>query len=1018
MTVKYANPPQRRSKLLRYDKFLNENLKTGVKSMRSLFPEGILPLAGTIDEDNCKVTTKTLQFAPQQHQAVVFYFARRLCMYMRVHGRHHRDRPTGMLAYHSTGSGKTIVAALIFTAFYDSLATGVSQGRAFSKNTDISSVSYTHPLLGVMYTRQPMTSIFRHSSERKQCKDSNAKTFFTYMNRNTMSDKVGRATSLKCGILRSVQSNRPHAIPGSHRKVIYISTKEAIASNPNFPEKELLDISPEFRDLKQAMSNAAWSTSKKYNTVTDRILQDRGVRLEVMTFIQLATILFGPARSLKHLQSYWDRGGVPSYNPKASEGGYAMVEGSVGVVVDPYYLVDTVVIIDEVQNLFKPPKSDRNTVERYAQLRSLLGNGSERMKKVNAQRRLESHADMPFLPHDVGRCFNLSLFVLSATPGSNQGQMQELVNMLKTPNEFERSQSVDISDASKLRGRISYVNMYNDLSRFPRKGPLFDYLHEVTMDKKSTSNLKKRAKASNCQDGLNGVVKGNKHVEKEMRKQFGSYFEHPAELKKDERSGLLVPVAVSDSCAKKCSKPSGTVAKPCCPYKENPAYKEKFRKGGKGVVAWVVYNDNNRVMHTVKGSLCDHKTLAAHDRLSNYRIHERNATTAASMSGTNAKIQRLREVLTALPGEKHYVYYGLHYTGTGHYTVNIKHLCKSIFHKPPLTTAEGFKNIEYTKPWSPYKGLPDNINQPLSKPNRAKLANVVNERSPWVETKTLSQNQLMAYYVAGRISERFPAKFDIKRDFDSNAFIRNKGVLDRPLITKLKSWEANTRVKPVSRLKDIAQSNKFAKVSSAYEFLDPSPKLWTTTTTEVRNTGYPLPLLYKGKPLTKKPRYSVRCIFPRTDYCYEGNVASMMTIFNHPSNKHGEYMHVLVASQRFNESMDLKDVKHVHILAPHTSETDKKQTVGRSARNCSMKNLPMSKRITHTHTYYALDNNGVTTIDHAIDELAKGVSLDDSSLRSAAVDCRLTSKLHNVKYDINGKLYDMKTSDKDYISCS
>jgi hypothetical protein len=60
-------------------------------------------------------------------------------------------------------------------------------------------------------------------------------------------------------------------------------------------------------------------------------------------------------------------------------------------------------------------------------------------------------------------------------------------------------------------------------------------------------------------------------------------------------------------------------------------------------------------------------------------------------------------------------------------------------------------------------------------------------------------------------------------------------------------------------------------------------------------------------------------------------------------NRNGEICQIMLASQKFNESIDLKAVKHVHILEPLLTDGGKQQTVGRARRNCSHAQYPSQK---------------------------------------------------------------------------
>ena len=65
------------------------------------------------------------------------------------------------------------------------------------------------------------------------------------------------------------------------------------------------------------------------------------------------------------------------------------------------------------------------------------------------------------------------------------------------------------------------------------------------------------------------------------------------------------------------------------------------------------------------------------------------------------------------------------------------------------------------------------------------------------------------------------------------------------------------------------------------------------------------------------------------------NLAEMLKIYNHPDNKRGEYVHVMLASQGFNEGIDLKAVRHIHFFEPLITMASDKQTIGRASRSCS-----------------------------------------------------------------------------------
>jgi hypothetical protein len=73
------------------------------------------------------------------------------------------------------------------------------------------------------------------------------------------------------------------------------------------------------------------------------------------------------------------------------------------------------------------------------------------------------------------------------------------------------------------------------------------------------------------------------------------------------------------------------------------------------------------------------------------------------------------------------------------------------------------------------------------------------------------------------------------------------------------------------------------------------------------------------------------------------NLKDLMEVYNHPENRYGEYVGVMLASQGFNEGLDLKAVRHIHIFEPLLTMASDKQTIGRAARFCSHGDLDITR---------------------------------------------------------------------------
>lgn len=87
----------------------------------------------------------------------------------------------------------------------------------------------------------------------------------------------------------------------------------------------------------------------------------------------------------------------------------------------------------------------------------------------------------------------------------------------------------------------------------------------------------------------------------------------------------------------------------------------------------------------------------------------------------------------------------------------------------------------------------------------------------------------------------------------------------------------------------------------------------------------------------KKPRYVLAV---STDLSNSrSNLKNLTSAYNLKENSLGEYVQLFLASQNYNEGIDLRDVRHVHIFEPLLTFAADKQTIGRAARFCSHSDL-------------------------------------------------------------------------------
>lgn len=70
----------------------------------------------------------------------------------------------------------------------------------------------------------------------------------------------------------------------------------------------------------------------------------------------------------------------------------------------------------------------------------------------------------------------------------------------------------------------------------------------------------------------------------------------------------------------------------------------------------------------------------------------------------------------------------------------------------------------------------------------------------------------------------------------------------------------------------------------------------------------------------------------------------LVGIFNSPANVHGEYIRIVIASGQLYEGLDLVGLRHVNLADPFPTPLQEVQAIGRGARNCSHRGLPLADR--------------------------------------------------------------------------
>lgn len=118
------------------------------------------------------------------------------------------------------------------------------------------------------------------------------------------------------------------------------------------------------------------------------------------------------------------------------------------------------------------------------------------------------------------------------------------------------------------------------------------------------------------------------------------------------------------------------------------------------------------------------------------------------------------------------------------------------------------------------------------------------------------------------------------------------------------------------------------------------------------------------------------------------NLKKLVTMFNSTENKQAKKIQLFLASQGFNEGVDLRGVRHIHIFDPLISIASEKQTIGRAARLCSHSDLSLQdgEWTVKVHRYYAdkplnLDLNDTDSLKKSIEDIQSVIASETAKLK-------------------------------------
>ena len=124
----------------------------------------------------------------------------------------------------------------------------------------------------------------------------------------------------------------------------------------------------------------------------------------------------------------------------------------------------------------------------------------------------------------------------------------------------------------------------------------------------------------------------------------------------------------------------------------------------------------------------------------------------------------------------------------------------------------------------------------------------------------------------------------------------------------------------------------------------------------------------------------------------------ILTIFNSPKNKDGDFIKIIIGSPAMKEGVSLLRVRSVHLLDPYWNNSRTEQIIGRAIRFCSHKDMHKNERNVVVNHYFATHSK--MGIDEYIHKIAnyKQNSIDAfiNLMIKFAFDCELFKHVNNV----------------------
>lgn len=156
----------------------------------------------------------------------------------------------------------------------------------------------------------------------------------------------------------------------------------------------------------------------------------------------------------------------------------------------------------------------------------------------------------------------------------------------------------------------------------------------------------------------------------------------------------------------------------------------------------------------------------------------------------------------------------------------------------------------------------------------------------------------------------------------------------------------------------------------------------------------------------KNIKYPKYCILSSSDPEIMGNttINGLMTKINHPDNKDGSVVKVILITQVASEGLNFYNIREMHLIDAwfHFNRID--QIIGRGIRNCSHKNLPIEERNVSVFLHASINGYEKETADIHAYRIATGklyqTKIIDEIIKNNSIDCSLFKQINYFDKDL------------------